>query len=488
MKKTKEVKQTKQKNITLIKKSNDLIEARYMFDIWETRFFLSILSQIHMDDVDFKTYRICYKDVVKTFGLKSNSSYENLRQAAKKIMNRKVAISYENSGVLRETLYHLIRKVDYMKESEDGKHTENQEYVDVSVEPEMKPLLLQLQKNFTAYDLRNVVRLGVYPIRIYELLKQYQSIGHRMLTIEQLKKMFELTEEYPRYSNFYQKIIQPAINDINKHTDLCINDVQKIKEGKNIIGLRFVFRGKNQEDSQNEPDLTAPKETTGNLFQTFEVNSVGEGKPIESAMEDDSAQEEEKNRLFSLYQQRINTDYMVTPTVFLRALEDKTEEEVERAIRMTEQARKNGEVKNLAGFFIDALRKKYTNDKEDKARKAQILKDKIALIEEELEKYYAEQSQLINDKIRALREAQPSLTQETIDEIEQNPFLKIFLEGKKAKLGKELTIEDYRQDVELRKLVKQGFIERFKEDFLLMTQSVDEKIQALENTLKKFQK
>jgi hypothetical protein len=260
------------------------------------------------------------------------------------------------------------------------------------------------------------------------------------------------------------------------------------KSRKNIIGLRFVFRGRNQEYSQNEPDWTAPKETTGNLFQAFEVNSVGEEKPIEIAMEDDSAQEEEKNRLFSLYQQRINIDYMVAPTIFLKSLEDKTEEDVERAIRMTEQARKNGEVKNLAGFFIDALRKKYTNDKEDKARKAQILKDKIALIEEELEKYYAEQSQLINDKIRALREAQPSLTQETINEIEQNPFLKIFLEGKKAKLGKALTIEDYRQDVELRKLVKQGFIERFKEDFMLMTQSLDEKIQALENTLKKFQK
>jgi hypothetical protein len=42
--------------------------------------------------------------------------------------------------------------------------------------------------------------------------------------------------------------------------------------------------------------------------------------------------------------------------------------------------------------------------------------------------------------------------------------------------------------VELRKLVKQGFIERFKEDFMRMTQSLDEKIQALENSLKKLQK
>jgi plasmid replication initiation protein len=482
----KKVKETKQKNITLIKKSNDLIEARYMFDIWETRVFLSVLSQIHMDDMDFKTYRIRYKDVIKTFGLKSNSSYENLRQAAKNMMDKKVTINYESNGVQREILYHLIRKVDYMKESEGGKKTENQEYVDVSVEPEMKPLLLQLQKNFTAYDLRNVVRLGVYPIRIYELLKRFQSVGHRTLTIEQLKKMFELTDEYPRYSNFYQKIIQPAINEINLHTDLCIIDVQKVKEGKNVIALHFVFKGKNLEDIQTDTNDITPPQNTENISTPFGIITMGEERVTEMAMEDDSMQEEEKDRLFSLYQQMVLTDYNVTPTVFLKTLEDKTEEDVQRAIRMTNQARKNAEVKNLAGYFIDALRNKYTNEKEDKARKNQMIKDKVALIEEELTQLYDEQARLINDKIRALREAQPSLTEEMIDEIEQNPFLKIFLEGKKAKLGGKLAIEDYRQDIELRKLVKQGFIERFKDDFILITKLVDEKIRDLEKSLALF--
>jgi hypothetical protein len=105
-----------------------------------------------------------------------------------------------------------------------------------------------------------------------------------------------------------------------------------------------------------------------------------------------------------------------------------------------------------------------------------------------LEQYYGERVQLINDKIRALREAQPFLTQEIINEIEQSPYLKIFLDGKKDKLARELTIEDYRQDVELRKMVKQGFIGKFKEDFILLTQLLDEKIQSLEKDLKQLRK
>ena len=480
MKKTKEAKQN---SVTLIKKSNDLIESHYMFDIWETRFFLSVLSLIHKTDVDFQTYRIQYKDLIKTFGLKSNSSYENLRNAAQSIMDKKVAIAYEEDGIVRETLYHLIRKVDYAKESSDGKRKPSQEYIDVSVDPDMKPLLLQLQKNFTAYDLRNVVRLGVYPIRIYELLKQYQNFKHRKLTIEELKKMFGLTNEYPRYSNFYQKIIQPAINEINEYTDLYITDVEKIKKGKNIIALDFIFKAKNQDDIPYSPDLFDLEKPKINLISPSGTKEIGE-EWSEIAMEDDSNEEEdEKNRLFSLYQQTIVNDYKVAATTFLKYLEGKTEAEVEKAIRMTEEARKKGEVKNLAGFFIDALRNNYTSEKEDKAKKNQLLKEKIIQIEEALKLLYEEQARLINDKIRALRDAQPSLTQEMINEIEQNSYLQIFLEGKKVKLGRNLTIEDYRQDIELRKLVKQGFIERFKADFILITKLLDEKIQGLEKTL-----
>lgn len=483
MKKTKE---TKQNSVTLIKKSNEFIESHYMFDIWETRFFLSVLSLIHKTDVDFQTYRIQYKDLIKTFGLKSNSSYENLRNAAKSIMDKKVAIAYEEDGIVRETLYHLIRKVDYAVESSDGKRKAGQEYIDVSVDPDMKPFLLQLQKNFTAYDLRNVVRLGVYPIRIYELLKQYQNFKYRKLTIEELKKMFGLTHEYPRYSNFYQKIIQPAINEINEYTDLYITDVEKIKKGKNIIALGFTFKAKNQEDISYSPDLFELEKPKTNLVSFSVKKEIGE-EWTEIAMEDDSNEEEdEKNRLFSLYQQTIVNDYKVAATTFLKYLEDKTEEDVKKAIRMTNQARKNGEINNLAGYFIDALRNKYTNEKEDKIRKNQLRAEKVILIEEELKRLYEEQARVINDKIRSLRDTQPSLTQEMINQVEQNPYLQIFLDGKKAKLGRNLIIEDYRQDIELRKLVKQGFIERFKADFILLTKQLDEEIKVLEEILAKF--
>ncbi len=487
----KKLKNTKKKSITLIKKSNDLIEARYMFDIWETRFFLSVLSQIHRDDTEFKVYRIKYKDVIKTFDLKSNSSYDYLRQAAKNIMDRKVAISYEVGGVVRETLYHIIRKVDYMKEGEEHKGGENHEYIDVSVESEMKPLLLQLQKNFTAYDLRNVVRLGVYPIRIYELLKQYESIGKRTLTIDQLKKMFELTHEYPRFSNFFQKIVKPAIEEINDYTDLKVTDVLRVKEGRNVVALQFLFECKDAAEIEAALAVETPNMNI-NLFQHLEMeesSSVEEGDFMEIEvfeMMDDSAEialVAEKDRLFLAYQQNVVANFGVTPTVFLNALEGKNEADIEKAIRVTEKARKDGIVKNLAGFFIEALRQNFTNEKEEKIKQHGKIKNRVGELQREIEALCEERERLINDKIRSLTTLQPNLTQEMIERIEQNPYLRIFLEGKKTKIGRALMIDDYRQDIELRTLVKQGFFDEFKADFVVLTKSLDDEILVLEKVI-----
>lgn len=468
-------KETRKKSITLIKKSNDLIEARYMFDIWETRFFLSVLSQIHRDDTEFKVYRIRYKDVIKTFGLKSNSSYDYLRQAAKSLMDRKVAVSYEVDGVNRETLYHIIRKVDYMKEGEEGKRVENQEYIDVSVETEMKPFLLQLQKNFTAYELQNVVRLGVYPIRIYELLKQFESIGHRKLTIEQIKKMLELTHEYPRFSNFYQKIIKPAIDEINKFTDLKILDVIKIKEDRNVSALKFIFTKKNAEEIAIAHSIESRKMAM-NLFSALEDEEVFD-EVIEIENESD------KDKLFLDFQQKVVGNYGVTPSIFIQALEGKTAQDVEKAIRVTDKAKKDGNVKNLAGFFIEALRQNFTNEKEEKAKSKDDRQRKIAELQTQLSVLNEERERLINDKIRNLTTLQPSLTQEMIDKIEQNPYLRIFLENKRHKIGRALNIEDYRQDTELRTLVKQGFFDEFKNEFQELTHAIDGKILVLESEI-----
>ena len=131
----KKAKQKKGKVVSLIRKSNNLIEAKYNFDVWEMRLFLMLISQIRRDDQDFGTYRIYYRDVAKTFGLNLKRGYAEIRESAKSLLDKKFYVDTMVDGFQRQDIYHIIRKINVLKEGQEGKAgIENQEYIDVKIE------------------------------------------------------------------------------------------------------------------------------------------------------------------------------------------------------------------------------------------------------------------------------------------------------------------------------------------------------------------
>ncbi len=387
----------KNQGIVVIKKSNQLIEARYKFDVWETRIFLSVLSNIKRDDEDFKVYRIWYREVIKSFGLKSGQSYAFLRDAARSLIRKVFNISNEDNGFQRETEYHIIRSINYLTEGEQGKTgTESQEYIDITIDPDMKPLLLQLKSNFTAYDLRNIVKLGAYPVRVYELLKQYESIGERTLEFEEMKRMFELTTEYPHFANFYQKIIQPAVEDINLHTDLNVSEVIREKQGKRVVALRFRFHRK----SDDELRRMRGEEPKAAILPQL---------PFPELAESAAAAPSQVDLLFTQFQQEVVQGFGVTPTAFLALLTTATEEQVARAVRVTRRAKTTQALKNTAGFFVEALRNGYTDEKEEviakKRSEADQTPQRLRALLEQLDALETDRRAAANDVIRDLTHA-----------------------------------------------------------------------------------
>lgn len=457
------------KGIVLIKKSNNLIESRYKFDIWETRVFLSVLAQIRRDDDDFQVYRIWYKDVIKTFGLKSGDSYSLLRQAAQSLMGKSFFVSYENEGVTREKQYHILREIDYLKKGQSGRAVENNEYIDVTVEQKMKPLLLQLQKNFTAYDLRNIVKLGVYPVRIYELLKQYQTIGKRKLEVEEMKRMFEVTGRYNLFGDFFRWIVKPAIKEINKHTDITITDVEKIKEGRRVVALRFSFHLKKADEL---------RKAHGESIQA-KIEFDYPIAPKTPTPKSEIVEETKKDKLFNEFHKDVVKRFGVTPSVFLTLLDKYTEEEVAQAIRVTNRANYQQQIKtNIAGFFILALKKGYTDPKEE-AEKKKLAKVKKRKLAEEKELLEATKAQQINDKIREMVAKNPSLTGKAIAKISKSQIAKVIIKQKEEQLGRPLSVEDYRQDRTLREFVKNTIVEMKMAEFATIFEEYESAIEKL---------
>ncbi len=408
------------KAIVLIKKSNNLVESRYKFDIWETRFFLSILSQIRKDDTDLRPYRIWYKDIIKTFGLTSGDAYASLREAAKSLIRKPVRTSYNVDGVLREQEVTLITEIDYLV---SGTKTENHEYIDVVVQEKMKPLLLQLQKNFTAYDLRNVVKLGVYSVRIYEILKQYESIGSRTLMIAEMKTMFDLKHEYQKYNDFYRWVIKPSEDEINNYTDLLILNIEKQKEGKKVVSLRFKFRRK------TDAELS---KMTGSAFRDTSFDGVEDAEfeeiktPVNTNFEKDAQPvteiELDKSYLLSDNQEKLIAEYYgavvikfgVSLKVLMSLVQKHTEVEIKQAVQVTEKAMLTGKITNIAGFFVEAVRGAY---KDTSAHKKEVKSPKDA---EKKEKYILSQQQEEKRKqgIKSLFEERKAIFERLIEEDE----------------------------------------------------------------------
>ena len=433
-------KRKRSQSIQIIKKSNDLIEARYRFDIWETRVFLSVLSHIHRDDDDFQAYRIRYNEMIKSFGLKSHQSYDLLRKGAKSLMSKTFKVNNTVDGYDRVKEYHIIRTVDYLKEGQEGEGIETQEYIDITVEPEMKPLLLQLQRNFTAYNLKHVAKLGAQPVRLYELLKQYESIGNRKLLIEDMRRMLEYENEYPRFADFYRYFIKPAIKAINKNTDIEVYKEEKIKRGRRVHGIHFYFRAK---DKQIKIPIPPVQERSAFNF------SIGNANDLSNELT-------EQDRLFEKYQEVVVGKFGVTPSVFMKLLETHNEPQLEQAIRVTHRAKYHQQIKsNIAGFFIKALKEGYTDPKEE-AQKGRVAAEKEKKQKTTLQAAYNKQ---VNEVIRTITKENPQITEAAITALSENYITKAILDEKEVDLGRPLTVEDFRKYKVLREMVKGKIME-----------------------------
>lgn len=123
----------------------------------------------------------------------------------------------------------------------------NQEgVVELRFDPGLKPYLLQLKERFTKYQLNSVIRLKhSYSIRIYELLKQYETIGWRYFVLDELQKeiLGILQGEYKLYAHFKDKVLKPVKKEFDlkystRELDFTFEYEEK-KEGRKVAGLRF---------------------------------------------------------------------------------------------------------------------------------------------------------------------------------------------------------------------------------------------------------
>ena len=216
-----------------VTKANTLVEANYRLSLTQQRIILFMTSLVQPEDEDFKTYRIYTKDLMSILNIDRSHLYTQMILMIRDLMRVVVTIPLPDEKHLDT---HWIGSQKY--EIGGG-------YSDITFHPELKPFLLLLKEKFTTYKLENVMRLkSIYSIRIYELLKQYQGIGKRTITIGNLRKMLGIAEkEYHLYGDFKRKVILVAHKEINEKTDILF-DYREIKLCRKVNELEFTITKK----------------------------------------------------------------------------------------------------------------------------------------------------------------------------------------------------------------------------------------------------
>ncbi|POZ49798.1 replication initiation protein [Methylovulum psychrotolerans] len=371
---------------TLVVQHNALVEARYKMTIEEQRVLKTIISQIHSYDEDFKLYEIRVLDLARLIGVSDEYYYSRIKSLLSKLRKSTLLIVDENGDSV-ETGW--LSSITYRQ----GKGV-----VAIRFDPILKPYLLQLKSLFTSYELGNILRLrGMYSIRIYELLKQYEKISKREFSLDEFKKTLHIDSEYAQYRDLKKYVLIPSEKEVSKNTDISFS-IEEKKQGRKVIGLTFHIKSKKRlqvisGEENNSDNISVDQLNTKAIFYEKQVEEI---------------KEEPKNA----YIQQL-VDLGVTSAVAVDLVAEYDAERIERCISLTKE---NSHVKNQAAYVVVAIQRGFIDPKaEEKAKGAELLR--LAEQREQLKKSWEKVKARYEDwKTRAVDAALQEMATAEIEE------------------------------------------------------------------------
>lgn len=454
---------------SLVVTSNDLVLAKYNFSLWQKRVFNYFVSQIDKDAREFKMQRVYISDLIRFFNAGDGKEvYDIITNIPKQLYNLSLKIPYiSEEGHQR---YGEMRIITGYTKPEDRE--KDNAYIEFKFNDDLKPHLLELKRRFSKYDLHNIVGLqSTHSIRMFEILKSYEYQGEVRLEVEYLKTVLELGDKYKLYADFRRYVIDRSKEDLEKYCDISF-DYREIKKSRKVDEILFTIKRNNTTPSEDLSDA--------------EAVYTPEGIVNASGMRQEGVGEKPMDDLEFLFE-RVNTEWNVSKTEFLKRMKGKAAADAETAIIFTKEKIKEGKANNPAGIFLEALTKGFKTDKQLNATKQaqnqaqkRAQQEQLTALYNEYEGVKAEMFNAINNQIRLLVEQDPLVTERAIVLV-----TKQFEATKRAHLVAHKSVEDFRQLPVLREAVIDTIKKLFKNIFEPLEQPF---LHKLENLRKRIEK
>lgn len=222
---------------TLVRQDNLLINGHWKLNLNQCRVFFVALSMIEFDDEDFRPYKIRGKDLNKILELSGNSLYQQLSSDVPKLLSATIGIKNAKD-----------ESFAYMNVFSTATFTDGNLFMKFN--SDMKPYLLNLKKKFTVFKLEDSLKFkSTYTIRLFLLLKQFDSTGWRQIDLTELRTHMNLdaktdkslkSDLYTKVSDLKKRILEPAIKELNKNGFAV--SYTEIKDSRKIVGFKFTWK------------------------------------------------------------------------------------------------------------------------------------------------------------------------------------------------------------------------------------------------------
>ena len=254
----------------LVVKDNALMNASYNLDLVEQRLILLAIVEARESGKGINAndpLTVHAESYINQFGVARQTAYQALKDACDNLFARQFSYQEINErGNTENVRSRWVSEVRYV----DAEAT-----VKLIFAPVVIPLITRLEERFTQYEMKQISELSTgYAIRLYELLICWRTTGKTpVIELSEFRqKMGVLDSEYQRMHDLKKRVLEPALEQINEHTDITATYEQH-KKGRTLTGFSFKFKQKKKteaetpKNSDSSPRIEKPSQIPANIVK-----------------------------------------------------------------------------------------------------------------------------------------------------------------------------------------------------------------------------
>lgn len=216
--------------------SNSLLGGKQALSINSAKLICSAIMQVVRDDIELKPYIITISELSNLLNISKSNLYRDIEKITDEILTSHVDVRMEYGEKLKWKKINWVSFIEY--QSDAG--------VAIKLNNDLKPYLLNLREKYTQYTLDNILAMkSIYAIRIFELLQEKIIVKlipknglYIEMSVKYIRECCDCEDKYEKFSHFKSRVLDTAVNEINRVTLYHINYTY-IKKGKLIDGIKF---------------------------------------------------------------------------------------------------------------------------------------------------------------------------------------------------------------------------------------------------------